>query len=642
MARKMSLNVRLALVVTTAATVGIKVTEAQATAKLWQEYAEAYTKKLQLPIPDYSWAGYKYSQTPIPKVTTTIFDVTNYGAVRDGSKYVDRQVQDAIDAAQEKGGGVVYFPAGTYKFGPVENSPPLKKDHVLRISASNIVLRGAGSGTGGTTLFLDRKQIQMPLINIKAPSGGGSSSIAIIKGDVLRESFTIKVNSITDLKPKTCFRIRYGDTKNPNKGMAYLESWFGNLTLPAAWTNLRTNGIRVYEPHCVASVNAATKTVTMTEPAHLELLVHDQPFEIWKYRPIQNIGIENMRLKGNWASIAKPFCHHCSDTDDAGWTALIAEYVRDFWIHDVVLQDWNQGIKFNQCSAGTVKNVRFTGKKGHFSIESRRSYGILIADCVDEAGTQHGPSTQAYDEGTVYLRHVMQPGQGIDMHAALPSYTLLDNITGGVVAGCGGSTGDFPNHGRGLTLWNFKHRDPIGAPKRVYQFWSTDTEKTSREDGSVFYKPIVIGLHSGQGQFTLNTSTVERSESIGAPVQPASLFEAQLCLRLGQSACKSGLQVPDTPTDTDGGSTDTATRPEGMDGPTNTGPTAGAIAGAVIGSIAAVAVIAVLAVVAVRRKVPERVKSHLLKTKAKMAESQVGFTRKGASSTSGAIPGIMV
>jgi polygalacturonase len=61
-------------------------------------------------------------------------------------------VQAAIDAAQSAGGGVVYFPAGEYKFGPASGGR--SDGNCLQITASNVVLRGEGKDK--TTLYLEK------------------------------------------------------------------------------------------------------------------------------------------------------------------------------------------------------------------------------------------------------------------------------------------------------------------------------------------------------------------------------------------------------------------------------------------------------------------------------------------------------
>ena len=48
-----------------------------------------------------------------------IFNVKDYGAVADGITIVSAQVQKAVDACSEAGGGTVFFPKGIYVFGTV-------------------------------------------------------------------------------------------------------------------------------------------------------------------------------------------------------------------------------------------------------------------------------------------------------------------------------------------------------------------------------------------------------------------------------------------------------------------------------------------------------------------------------------------
>lgn len=53
------------------------------------------------------------------------------------------QIAKAIDMAQKKGGGVVYFPPGRYFMGR-DKSSMMAPDAFFHITQSNIVIRGAG------------------------------------------------------------------------------------------------------------------------------------------------------------------------------------------------------------------------------------------------------------------------------------------------------------------------------------------------------------------------------------------------------------------------------------------------------------------------------------------------------------------
>lgn len=83
---------------------------------------------------------------------STVFNVINYGATGDGTTDDTAAIQAAVDAAQAAGGGVVWFPKGTYSL----STNPIKLYSGTTptiVSYTNITLRGAGSsGVNGTIL----------------------------------------------------------------------------------------------------------------------------------------------------------------------------------------------------------------------------------------------------------------------------------------------------------------------------------------------------------------------------------------------------------------------------------------------------------------------------------------------------------
>lgn len=99
-------------------------------------------------VHDFSYAGYHHGDAP-PASAATVFDVVaGYGADASGGSDASTAVQAAIAAAQAAGGGVVYFPAGTYRL-----------DRTVNVTASNVVLRGAGTssvlrGANGTAVSI--------------------------------------------------------------------------------------------------------------------------------------------------------------------------------------------------------------------------------------------------------------------------------------------------------------------------------------------------------------------------------------------------------------------------------------------------------------------------------------------------------
>ena len=92
---------------------------------------------------DFSYAGYKKGETNIPYVSGTVYDVTSYGADKTGGSDSTSAIQNAInDAGNNTGGGIVYFPAGTYRVSLQSGLP-----YCLLINKSKVVLRGEGTNS---------------------------------------------------------------------------------------------------------------------------------------------------------------------------------------------------------------------------------------------------------------------------------------------------------------------------------------------------------------------------------------------------------------------------------------------------------------------------------------------------------------
>ncbi len=79
------------------------------------------------------------------------FNIVDFGAVGDASKLNQTNIQNAINAAEAAGGGVVYVPKGTFHIGV---TIPLSKTNmfaegfnsILTISSNNVIMMGDGMG----------------------------------------------------------------------------------------------------------------------------------------------------------------------------------------------------------------------------------------------------------------------------------------------------------------------------------------------------------------------------------------------------------------------------------------------------------------------------------------------------------------
>jgi hypothetical protein len=112
----------------------------------------------------------------------------------------------------------------------------------------------------------------------------------------------------------------------------------------------------------------------------------------------------------------------------------------------------------------------------------------------------------------------------IDSHGNGPYATLIDRVDGGTMTRSGGPAPSFPNHLRWMVFWNFFYDSEDEQP---INFWNYEKGKEAK-----FVKPLFVGLHGKP--VTLKEDSVEANECPGAKVNPESLYEAQLALRLGK------------------------------------------------------------------------------------------------------------
>lgn len=483
----------------------------QKTAPLWRDFLKA-RKKGETPfLPDFSYAGYHFSERAIPDVSgRAFFDVTEYGAVPNDKRYDDAAIQKAIDAAEATpGGGVVFFPPGKYLISP--DSDP---DKGIRISASHIVLKGSGAGEGGTELFQDSMRIGKRQVHFRPVSPDGEK-LAVITKEAPRESFWVEVADASRLKAGQDVVIRHQSEE-------YTRWYFDPLPLAPAWKRLfgKNGGMNIREIHTIEKIEG--NRVKFKNPLHLTIkLVNSKDFALYSYVSLEECGIEDILFTGNWANYPENFVHHKNAIHDSGWCAVSMEYVKNSWIRNCEFRSLNESVFMRAAYGVSVLNTVFSGKKGHSTVHARTGYGVLIKDCRFESDTHHGPGTGYGGAGTVVTQCSMQTNQNIDSHSGQPYATLFDDVQGGIFRNIGGPLPGLPHHGKYLVFWNFRHSSTFDFH---YKFW--DTKKRRNH---TFAHPVFVGFQADR-KITFEDEGLNQLP--GRAVKPRSLFEAQLELRL--------------------------------------------------------------------------------------------------------------
>jgi hypothetical protein len=484
---------------------------AQMVAPLWKDFVQAKKNGTMPVLPDFSYAGYHWSEKEIPSVANKKqFKVTDFGAIPNDDNYDDEAIQKAVDAAEANpGGGVVFFPAGKYIIAKDNDSTKQ-----IRITKSNIVLKGSGSGAGGTEIYQDKMRINGRQFLFK-PAQENNTKLTTITKDATREGYWVEVANASKLKAGQDVVIRH-------RSEEYTKQYFAPLELKPQWTRLfgANGGMQIFEIHTIDKIEG--NRVKFINPIHLDIkMVKSTTWDIVTYNYIEECGIEDILFTSNWKTYPEEFVHHKNAIHDYAWEAVGMEFVKNSWVRNCEFHDWNEGVFIRSGYQVTVLNTHFRGKKGHASVHARTGYGVLVKNCTFNNAQHHGAGTGYSAVGTVITQCSLGTDQNFDIHSGQPYATLYDNINGGVFYNLGGPEPGHPHHGKNLVLWNFYHKSD---KEQHYNFWDM-----SRRRNYTIAQPILVGFQSNK---KVDFENAGINQLQGEEVLPKSLFEAQLALRL--------------------------------------------------------------------------------------------------------------
>ena len=475
----------------------------------YQQFVKAREKGTEPILPDFSYAGYHYFSEPVPDASHPIFDVTEYGAIPNDALSDQKAIQAAIDAAEANGRGIVFFPPGEFLVNTdADNNEP------IYIYSSHIVLRGSGSREGGTVIrqvtHLPPKNpnqlYSTPYMFIFKPSKTRSPNITRITESADRETFWITVADTSKFEVGQWIKVYM---RSPEA----IDEFLAPRSPERRWKNLFDEGITIDEEHSIAEIQG--NRIRLNEPLH----AHVNPAHKWRvrvYPHLEEVGVEDISFHG---SFLEEFVHHKNAIHDGGYSLIELNRCVNSWVRRTSFINVSCALDILSSAAVSVYQVTVAGNKGHYAIKSQGSYGIWVGLSEDLANQLHGVGMSHSTTGNVVYRFDMGSKQSLDIHKTKPSYAnLYDRVNNGRLYGSSGA-GVQPHHLRRLVFWNFNH----GGDDTRYDFWQGYLR---------FLHPIVVGFHGNP--VTFNENTLEVLESNGSPVEPESLFEAQLALRLGK------------------------------------------------------------------------------------------------------------
>lgn len=232
---------------------------------------------------DFSYAGYWRGEKSIPTNPpgSTYNVVTQYGADPSGATDSTNAIQNAIHAAGNAGGGIVYLPAGTYRVKPQGNN-----SSALTINKNNVVLRGAGKSS--TFIFNDSTSMRNKSVIRVAPSNNAdwftpTNAATYIRSDIQPETVKIPVNSVSGYNLNEFIIVRSDAT----------NAWIAEHGMTGKW-NSSLMGPTFYRK--ITGIDASTNTLTVDIPIRYALKTRDGARVYKVGEAISEVGIENFSI----------------------------------------------------------------------------------------------------------------------------------------------------------------------------------------------------------------------------------------------------------------------------------------------------------------------------------------------------------
>ena len=552
----------------------------------WQPPAATANFATDQIIQDFSYAGYHRGEVPIPNPSSPVFTVTDpaYGADPTGAQDSTAAIQTAIDAAQTAGDGVVYFPAGTYKV-----APPAGKDYALRISASGVVLRGAGtsstkilnstSNMRGKSIIL--VQADLPL-DWRVASGAGSALASNLTGPATAIPVAdASIFSVGEWVSVHC------DATDAWANEQLESDWVGQGATLGGLAYLRK----------VTAVDTGTNTVTVDIPTRFALKTRDNARVDPVATPLTEIGLENFSIGNVQSSKTTGWGEDDYATSGAGAYECHASYAiyvtgaADSWIRNVssfqpagntsTAHLLSNGIRLTFCRTMTLQGCslqrpQYGGGGGNgylyrlddsgdnllqdctatfarhgFIFAEMATSGNVLYHCVDSQTARYTGSTGS----------VVAGGQGSEHHMHFSHSNLVDSCTAdsSFFLAVYRPFGTNPKHdltaahsvfwntlGRGDTTWVGAEGSYVVASQQARYGYVIGTRGTRNQ--------VLTSLYYHSVDSTTKTAPVDFVEGVGQgdDLAPASLYEDQVERRIGQAIFRVSAgsdQSIDPPTD---------------------------------------------------------------------------------------------
>lgn len=515
-------------------------------------------------LPDFSYAGYNNGVGDIPVLKGRTIDVTDYGVIADDGLDDSKAFLKALEAAHKvRGTVIVKLPKGKILISDI-----------LKISRSDIVLRGSGSGVEGTNLHFprplqmvendgyfdeiktylkkyDKRQVEKQnnidvLFSEYSWTGGfiwvqkeGTRAAAYLEErdpviTVLANALqgeagtqTVTIDQAQNLKLGDIVELQWLNRQGENSPL--LKEMYGDTELKIGshhWTFADRPLVR--QKTKILSIEGSI--VTLSDPL-LHTISADIPaqFAIWDH--LTHVGIEDVRIT---FPDSPSFGHHM----ERGYNGIYMTSVFDGWIRDVNFHNADTGVLTYNSANLTISNIETTGqRRAHYTVHAGNVHNVLVKDLRVHNPSVHSLSLNTQSTKCVFQNAVVTKTPVLDQHAGANHQNLFDNITVNVDAQRDKDEAYFPiwdgsgagywqpGHGRYNTTWNLKVNVMSGANR---------SEKVTLRGLAEGPDARIVGV-SGNREFEVDYFPEPYSERVNVSMEDVpSLYSYQLHKRLSK------------------------------------------------------------------------------------------------------------
>lgn len=454
-----------------------------------QEIPKIITSKTNY-LPDFSYAGYHFGESPIAESQGKIINVTDFGVIANDGLDDSKAFLKAIKTANSTAGNVILqLPAGR-----------IILSDIIYIERSNFVLRGAGSGENGTEIYCPRpmmylkdpeslaelreylttfdKRQREPENNIDLPFSQYAWSGGFIWTQVPKErvksyldkyeptpnvlakvsagnmgEHIITVSAVKGLKVGDIVELQLFN-KDGENGEIIQDLYQGAKVKPGShhWKFPKLPIVRQQ----VEITKISNSKITIKTPLTIAVKPGYQA-QLVEWKHLSEVGIEHLRF--TFPDIPR-VAHHV----EPGNNAIFLTRLFNSWVKDVTITNADSGILGEEIANVSIQDIVTAGDHmAHYTVTLGGVHNVLVKNLKIYNRAVHPLSFNTFATKNVYQDCEIFADPVLDQHSGANHQNLFDHITVHIspdknnsyaLFGGGGAEYWKPSHGPFSTFWN--------------------------------------------------------------------------------------------------------------------------------------------------------------------------------------------